>query len=134
MNEFTHPFIKSTLTDRLLHQRKSSPFPKCEQQKDLAQSLHIFFTDKIKCIQDQFERVNDLHPRTRALSSSKFVGFHEVSKDEMQKILSYSPGITYNLGPIPSALLKKCSDAVFKCFLTWEKICLLSKLRKSDLC
>ena len=35
-----------------------------------------------------------------------------MSKDEMQKILSNSPGITYNLDPIPSALLKKCSDAV----------------------
>ena len=75
------------LTDKLLHRRKSSPLPKCESQKHLAQSFHIFFTDKIKCIRDQFERVSDLQPPTKALSSSKFVGFHEVSINEIQKIL-----------------------------------------------
>ena len=100
------------LTDRLLHRRKCSHLPKCDSQKDLAQSFHIFFTDKIKCIRDQFERVSYLHPPTRALSSSKFVGFHDVSKNEIQKILSNSPRTTCDLDPIPSALLKKCSDAV----------------------
>ena len=100
------------LTVKLLHRRKSSPLPMCESQKDLAQSFHIFFTDKIKCIRDQFERVSDLQPPTKALSSSKFVGFHEVSINEIQKILSNSPGTTCDLDPIPSALLKKCSDAV----------------------
>ena len=100
------------LTDRLLHRRKSSPLPKCESQKELAQSFHIFFTDKIKCIRAQFERVNDLQPPTRALSSAKFVGFHEVSINEIAKILSNSPGTTCDLDPIPLALLKKCSDAV----------------------
>ena len=100
------------LTDWLLHRRKCSPLPKCESQKHLAQSFHIFFTDKIKCIRDQFERVSDLHTPTRALLSSKFVGFHEVSINEIQKILSNSPGTICDLDPIPSALLKKCSDAV----------------------
>ena len=92
------------LTDRLLHRRKSSPHPKCQSQKDLAQSFHISFTDKIKCIRDQFEWVSDLHPPTRALSSSKFEDFHEVSINEIQKILSNSPGTTCDLDPIPSAL------------------------------
>ena len=104
--------FSDSLTDRLLHRRKSSPLPKCESQKNLAQSFHIFFTDKIKCTRDQFERVSDLHPPARALSLSKFVGFHEVSINEIQKILSNSPGTTRDLDPIPSALLKKCSDAV----------------------
>ena len=99
------------LTDRLLQRRKSSPLPKCESQKELAQSFHIFFTDK-KGIRDQFERVNYLQPLTRALSPSKFVGFHEVSINEIQKILSNSPGTTCDLDPILSALLKKGSDAV----------------------
>ena len=89
-------------------------FPKCESHKELAQSFHISFTDKIKCIRDQFERVNDLHPPTRALSSSKFVCFHEVSTNEIQKILSNSPGTTCDLDPNLSALLKKCSDAVLQ--------------------
>ena len=100
------------LTDRLLHRRKSSPLPKCESQKELAQSFHIFFTDKIKCTREQFERVNDLQPPTTALTSAKFVGFLEVSINEIAKILSNSPGTTCDLDPIPSALLKKCSDAV----------------------
>ena len=77
----------------------------------MAQNFYIFFTDKIKCIREQFERVNDLQPPIRALSSIKFVGFHEVSINEIAKILSNSPGTTYDLDPIPSALLRKCSDA-----------------------
>ena len=74
----------------------------------------MFAANKTKCIRDQFERLSDLHPPTRALSSSKFVGFHEVSINEIQKILSNSPGTTCDLDPIPIplALLKKCSDAV----------------------
>ena len=95
------------LTDRVLPRRKSSPLPKCDSQKDLAQSFHVFFTDKIKCFRDQFERVSDLHPPTRALSSSKLE-----SKNEIQKILSNSSRTTCDLDPIPSALLKKCSYAV----------------------
>ena len=104
--------VAKDLTDRLLHRQKSSPLPKCESQKELAQSFHIFFTDKIKCTREQFERVNDLQPPTTALTSAKFVGFLEVSINEIEKILSNSPGTTCDLDPIPSALLKKCSDAV----------------------
>ena len=88
------------LTDRLLHRRKSSPLPMCESQKYLAQSFHIFCTDKIKCIREKFERVRYLHPPTRALSSARFVGFHEVSINEIQKILSNSSETTCDLDPI----------------------------------
>ena len=101
-----------TLTDRLLRRRESSPLPKCESQKELAQSFHIFFTDIIKCIRDQFERVHDLQLNTTALSSSKFAGFHEMCINEIKKILSNAPGTTCDLHPIPWALLKKCNDAV----------------------
>ena len=78
----------------------------------MAQSFHIFFTDKIKCIREQFEKVNDLQSPTTALSSAKFVGFYEVPINEIPKILSNSPGTTCDLSPIPSVVLKKCSDAV----------------------
>ena len=40
------------------------------------------------------------------------MGYYEVSKNEIQKILPNPPGTTCDLHPIPSALLKKCSDAV----------------------
>ena len=40
------------------------------------------------------------------------MGFHKVYINEIQKIVSNSPGTTCDLDPIPSALLKNCSDAV----------------------
>ena len=40
------------------------------------------------------------------------MGFHEVSKYEIQKTLSKAPGTTCDLDQIPFALLKKSTDAV----------------------
>ena len=40
------------------------------------------------------------------------MGFHEVSKDEIQKIFSKSPGTACDVDSIPLALLNECTDAV----------------------
>ena len=78
-------------------------------QQDLAQSFHLFFTDKIKRNRDEFEIVVDLHLPTRDLSLIEFASFHEVSKQDVQTIFLKSPGTTSDLDPIPSSLLKSVS-------------------------
>jgi len=100
--------------------RMSSPssqtyvLPDFESEGDLANDFVRFFHNKIRDLRNKLDNIVppsisvDINDRCR----SSFSSFNPVTEDDIRRLISQSTSASCSLDPIPTSLLKSCSDAV----------------------
>ena len=100
------------LAKSLLQKTSDTPLPPHHSHEDLANNFSDFFMSKISKIRDQFtdsnEEINDIP----FLGDSSFQYFRNLSENDVLDLLKKAPTKSSELDPIPTHLLKQCSDAI----------------------
>ena len=98
----------------LLFRKKSNTLPSHSSAKDLAEKFSQFFHMKISNIRAGLEKESgEAHPSSpsRNVSNAHLTEFQAASEDEITKVLAKSPTKSCRLDPLPTWLLKNCSEA-----------------------
>ena len=100
--------------NKVLHRKQSSPLP--SPSPSLPSLFGSFFQDKIAKLRDSISS-NHTHPLsphdpTPASQPGKLLSFEPVTVEEIEKLLSHSPDKQCDLDPLPTFLLKKCSQVL----------------------
>ena len=101
------------LTKSLLQETSETPLPPHHSHGELANNFTDFFMSKISKICDQFtnsdnKESNDIH----FSGESFFQCFCSLSEDDVLELLKKARTKSSDLDPIPTYLLKRCSDAL----------------------
>ena len=97
------------VANKLLHRNKKSPLPLHVSDQSLAVSFSKFFTSKIALIRDA------LPPPVPAVCSSPastLTTLRSASHDEISIFMLKSPAKSCDLDPIPTSLLRQCSNSI----------------------
>ncbi len=105
--------------DNLLHRKKESALPSHNSKADLANTFADFFVEKIEKIRSDL----NLYINSNGLSQEneshlrkdftiKLQEFSEATEEEILKIIKSSASKSCDLDPIPTWLLKECTDAL----------------------
>jgi hypothetical protein len=101
------------LTRNLMGESSSAVLPASDSPSDLAQSFCDFFSTKITKIRDS------IHSNSTIVSSlavdshfegSPLSGFNPTNEDEVLKLLAKCPNKSCELDPLPTSLVKECSQ------------------------
>ena len=106
----THSYPLPGICEDIPHRSHSTTLPTCESSKSLADRFATFFLNKIMKICESFsssESCNMVHP---SFDPPKLTVFTQVTQDEIGKIISKSPTKSCLLDPLPTFLIKECSD------------------------
>ncbi len=102
------------IIDSLLNRRKALPLPEHESAAALAEEFAEYFTgkiDKIRCeLRDAQSGVNvewEICKYHTVMNT-----FHEVSEDDVRKIITSSRTTSCELDPVPTDLLKLCLNEI----------------------
>ena len=80
---------------------------------ELANNFSDFFMSKISKIRDQFTNSDNKESDDIPFSGESFFQcFHSLSEDDVLELLKKTPTKSSDLDPIPTYLLKRCSDAL----------------------
>lgn len=95
----------------MMGKRKDNPLPKHCSKIDLANSFGQYFKNKIDKIRESFTDSGDAYEfdTSEGLDSS-FSCFDGLSLQEVKNMISVSSSKTSPLDPIPTSLIKQCSD------------------------
>ena len=101
---------------------KDNAFPVAKDTQTLTNNFGNFFTDKIKKINERIEtlKINEnIEESTTEYNHnlndfSPLLKFKEISEDDTHKIIKSAKSTTCNLDPIPTHILKQCSDELIK--------------------
>ena len=100
------------VSKQLMHLDKDLPLPKSSSTEDLAENFNNFFISKIEKIRNGFSD-NETDAITRNTGDSKVLSnLRPCTTEEIKKIVSKSPSKSCSLDPIPTDLLKQCSDTL----------------------
>jgi hypothetical protein len=105
------------ITNDLLSRKKISALPTCTDFKNLANDFANFFTEKVKRIRDSFPKdlTNKImEPITNVPLISELTS---ISENELQKLLKECKTKSCGLDPIPTSLLKNCTDILLPSLL-----------------
>ncbi|KAJ8024621.1 hypothetical protein HOLleu_34570 [Holothuria leucospilota] len=102
------------LVDRISNPASTPKLPDHDCKKSLANDFSRFFHNKIQML---LNRLTIISLPTVSIDlpescGSSFTSFHEVSKEEVQKIIMNSATKSCALDPIPTILFKQCLDSL----------------------
>lgn len=102
------------LVDRISNPASTPKLPDHDSKKSLANDFSRFFHNKIQML---LNRLTIISLPTVSIDlpescGSSFTSFHEVSKEEVQKIIMNSATKSCALDPIPTILFKQCLDSL----------------------
>ena len=107
------PSEKSKICNKLLNREKKVVLPSHDTSEELAERFINYFSDKIKTIRTNLE---NLPPQQDPIDSyPEFSGipllqFEPVSTDFVEDIIKKSPTKSCTLDPVPTWLLKQCTE------------------------
>ena len=107
------PSEKSKICNKLLNREKKVVLPSHDTAKELAERFINYFSDKIKTIRTNLENLPtqqdpiDSYPE---FSGIPLLQFEPVSTDFVKDIIKKSPTKSCTLDPVPTWLLKQCTD------------------------
>ena len=101
------------LTKSLLQETSETPLPPHHTHGELANNFSDFFMSKISKIRDQFTNSDNKESDDIPFSGESFFQcFRSLSEDDVLELLKKTPTKSSDLDPIPTYLLKRCSDAL----------------------
>jgi hypothetical protein len=120
--EFYHDKINETKGDQkalfkcvnsLLYRSRSSSLPIHDSKQELCDTMSDFFTNKVKTIRSQLEKVKSSSTSVlpdEPKSSTHLKVFEQYTEEDIKNIISKTPTKSCCLDPIPTSLLKDCLD------------------------
>ena len=101
------------LTKSLLQETSETPLPPHHSQGELANNFSDFFMSKISKIRDQFTNSDNKESNDILFLGERFFQcFRSLSEADVLEQLKKAPTKSSDLDPIPTYLLKQCSDAL----------------------
>ena len=104
------PIALWTTFKKILHKSSTIILPGHVSPKDLANSFVHFFSDKIMKIRTTLQSSAPVSITRLSINNSALSSFEPVSEDDILKILKSSPTKSCDLDPIPTSLVKECTD------------------------
>ena len=101
--------------NKILHRHPVRLLPECPSLKQLAENFGCYFSSKISLIRSSFPSSafpNSVHSFTAASTLHKLSRFTPVSDSEVERLIMRAPVKSCDLEPIPTRLLKSCSDSL----------------------
>ncbi|CAC5412707.1 unnamed protein product [Mytilus coruscus] len=109
------------LTKHLMGKQQQTPLPSSSSDLELSNSFADFFVNKVVTIRDGLRDQNVVKGDNMAFLQAdvEFTGtpvlsFKHTTNDEIRTIIQKAPNKSCDLDPIPSNLLKQCSDVVLE--------------------
>lgn len=108
------------ITKDLMGKQQKSPLPSSSSEIDLSNSFADFFINKVETIRDDLRSANQVHDNDDngyldhdiEFNGSALLEFNHTTDEEIRNILRKSASKSCELDPIPTNLLKACTDAV----------------------
>ena len=107
------PSEKSKICNKLLNREKKVVLPTHDTAKELTERFINYFSDKIKTIRTDLENLPPQQDPTDSnadFSGTPLLQFEPVSTDFVQDIIKKSPTKSCSLDPVPTWLLKQCTE------------------------
>ena len=107
------PSEKSKICNKLLNREKKVVLPTHDTAKELAERFINYFSDKIKTIRTDLENLppqQDPIDSYTEFSGTPLLQFESVSTDFVESIIKKSPTKSCTLDPVPTWLLKQCTE------------------------
>jgi hypothetical protein len=99
------------LVNNLLNQNTSSPLPSSSSNVQLAQDFVVYFDEKVKKIQSEFDSTISMpespHPTSSPSGICAMDSFTPVSEEEVRRVIICSPTKSCGLDPMPTWFLKQ---------------------------
>ena len=92
-----------------MHREKSNPLPDHKSDKELANQFNQFFKEKNDKIRDTFFD-EEAFEHDIEFAGHQMGIFNPITLDEMKRIIRASKPKSCDLDPIPTDLLKSCTD------------------------
>ena len=101
------------LVDRMCVKKSANILPVHESPKILADNFATFFDEKVQKLHGGFNKIVDANvvvPDSESLTSHSLSNFHRLSEVDVHKLLNSMPSKSCPLDPMPTSLVKQCSD------------------------
>ena len=98
--------------NELLNNRQTNPLPSTRTDAENAEDFNVYFIDKIKKLKERFSEETVNTDIAQDTCTTTFTTFKKLECEKVKSLISAAPNKQCDLDPVPTCILKQCTDII----------------------